>query len=111
MHIFAEALSRKLAIRQRGSEWLGFFAILWILLKSMINIYKLLLKLCGENWPFVGEGSERLGFFVVLRFLPKSMINICKNMEKCNTLFNTCKMLFERKELQEYCNHYYCTGY
>ena len=32
-------------------------------------------------------------------------------MEKCNTLFNTCKMLFERKELQEYCNHYYCTGY
>ena len=55
IEFFAEALSRNLVIRQGGSEWLGFFAVLWILLKSMVNIYRLLLKLCGENWPFVGE--------------------------------------------------------
>ena len=45
---------RNLAICRRGSEWLVFLAFFGFLLKSMINIYKSLLNLCGGNRPFVG---------------------------------------------------------
>ena len=45
-----------------------FFAVLWFLLKSMINIHKFLLKPCGENWPFVGEALRDWVFCGIMGF-------------------------------------------
>ena len=75
IQIPAETLWRKLAFCRRGSEWLDIFADLWFLLESIINIYKFLLKLCGENWLFVGEALRGCESYVVLRFLLKSIEN------------------------------------
>ena len=54
-------------VREALSGWF-FFAVLWFLLKSMINIHKFLLKPCGENWPFVGEALRDWVFCGIMGF-------------------------------------------
>ena len=53
--ISAKILWMKLAVCRRSSERFGFFMVLWFLLKSMIIIHNFLMKVCGGNWPSVGE--------------------------------------------------------
>ena len=65
-----------LSVREALSGW-GFYCCFVEFAEIKDNTFKFMLKLCGENWPFLGMVWV---FFAVLRFVLKSMIKKCQYM-------------------------------